>query len=104
MTLPMRMVAFANAKGGMLLCGISDSGELPGMSPEQATALSLALTEISTDTLEPYLRIDVHERELNGKIFVLVEVPKGNFVHERAGQAFIRVGETKRSMGRDECL
>lgn len=98
------MAAFANANGGILLCGVSDSGTLRGMSPTQATTLSRVLTEVSTDTVEPALRIDVVKRELDGKIIVLVEAPKGNFVHERAGQAFIRVGKTKRTMGRDECL
>lgn len=98
------MAAFANANGGILLCGVSDSGTLQGMSPAQATTLSRVLTEVSTDTVEPALRIDVVKRELDGKIIVLVEAPKGNFVHERAGQTFIRVGKTKRAMGRDECL
>ena len=98
------MAAFANANGGILLCGVSDSGILQGMSPTQAATLSRVLTEVSTDTVEPALRIDVVKRELDGKIIVLMEAPKGHFVYERAGQAFIRVGKTKRAMERDECL
>ena len=96
------MVAFANANGGVLLCGVSDSGELQGMSSKQAAALSQQLAEVSTDAVKPPLRIDVHHRELDGKVFVLVEVPRGNFVHERAGQAYLRVGATKRLMELDE--
>lgn len=98
------MAAFANANGGILLCGVSDNGILQGMSPTQAATLSRVLTEVSTDTVEPALRIDVVKRELDGKIIVLMEAPKGHFVYERAGQAFIRVGKTKRAMERDECL
>ena len=98
------IAAFANANGGVLLCGVSDSGELQGMSPKQATALNQLLAEVSTDTVKPPLRIDIHHRQLDGKIFVLVEVPRGNFVHERAGRAYLRVGATKRPMEVDERL
>lgn len=96
------MIAFANAKGGMLLCGVSDSGELLGMSSEHATALSRVLIELSADAVEPALRIDVQKRELDGKIFLLVGVPEGCFVHKHDGNAYVRVGQTKRLMGEDE--
>ncbi len=98
------MAAFANAKGGVLLCGISDGGRIQGMSPEQMAALDRLLVEVSTDALEPSLRINVHHRELDGRAFVLVAVPRGDAVHERAGRAFIRVGATKRRLGGDERL
>ena len=98
------MAAFANANGGVLLCGVSDDGRLQGMSPEQMSALDRLLVEAGTDTVEPSLRIGVHHRELDGKAFVLVDVPRGDSVHERAGRAFIRVGATKRRLGGDEPL
>lgn len=98
------MAAFANANGGVLLCGVSDIGRIQGMSAEQMAALDRMLVETSTDALEPFLRIHVHKRELDGLAFVLVEVPKGNSVHERAGRAFIRVGSSKRQLGGDERL
>lgn len=98
------MAAFANANGGVLLCGVSDDGRLQGMSPEQMAALDRLLVEVSTDAVEPSLRIDVHHRELDGKALVLVDVSRGDSVHERAGRAFIRVGATKRRLGGDERL
>ena len=96
--------AFANANGGVLLCGVSDSGELIGMSKNQADFLGHMLAELSTDTITPPLRIGVQHRRLDGKRLVLVDVPKGDFVYERAGHAYIRVGPTKRLMGGDERL
>ena len=98
------IAAFANANGGVLLCGISDGGRIQGMSPEQMAALDHLLVEVSTDAVEPSLRIHVHHRELDGRAFVLVDVPPGDAVHERAGRAFIRVGATKRRLGGDERL
>lgn len=96
------MAAFANANGGVLLCGITDDGQIQGMSPEQMTALDNLLVEVSTDAVKPALRIDVHHRELDGRAFVLVEVPRGDTVHERNGKAFIRIGAAKKRLDGDE--
>lgn len=98
------MAAFANAGGGVLLCGVTNDGQIQGMSPEQAAAVGNLLVEVSTDIVRPALRINVHHRELDGEAFVLVEVPRGDTVHERDGRAFIRVGASKRRLDGDERL
>ncbi len=90
--------AFANANGGLLLCGVADNGTIQGMSREQMVALDQMLVEVATDSIEPPLRIDVSHRELDGKSFVLVVVPRGDALHERGGQSFVRVGATKRRL------
>ena len=74
------------------------------MTPEQIAAVDSLLVELSTDAVKPALRIDVHHRELDGKAFVLVEVPRGDTIHERDGRAFVRVGATKRRLDGDERL
>ena len=58
-------------------------------------ALDRQLAEVSTDSIEPALRIDVYHRELDGRAFLLVEVPKGESLHGRGGRSFIRVGAAK---------
>ena len=94
--------AFANSVGGFLLCGVSDDGQIQGMSREQMAVLDKLLVEISTDAIEPALRIVVQHRKLQNKSFLLVEVIRGSAVHERAGNAFIRVGATKFRLEDDE--
>ena len=96
------MIAFANANGGVLLCGVSDNSQIQGMSSEQMAAVDRLLVDASTNTVHPALRINVHHRALDDKAFVLVEVPRSDTVHERAGRAYIRVGATKRRMDSDE--
>ena len=96
------MIAFANANGGLLLLGVADDGLLQGMSQAQMAALSNLMVEVSTDSIEPALRIDVHHRELDGKAFVVVEVPRGDSLHERGGRSWIRVGPSKRRLTGDE--
>ena len=84
------------------MCGIADDGASQGMSREQMAGLDKLLVEVSSDSLEPPLRIHVHHRKLADRAFVLVEVPRGEAVHERSGRAFVRVGATKRRLGGDE--
>lgn len=98
------LVAFANADGGALLCGVSDDGLVQGLTPQQVAAVDQLLVEVSTDAVRPALRIAVHHKELDGKAFVLAQVPRGDTVHERDGRAFIRVGATKRRLDGDERL
>ena len=98
------MVAFSNANGGLLLMGVTDDGLLQGMSREQMVALDNLMVEVSTDSIEPALRISIYHRELDGKAFVLVEVPRGDSLHERGGRSWIRVGASKRRLTSDERL
>ncbi len=96
--------AFANAQGGIMLCGITDDGMIQGLTREQLAALNDLLVEIGTDRLDPPLRIHVHHREIDGKAFVLAVIPRGEARHSRDGQAFIRVGASKRRLNEDESL
>ena len=96
--------AFANAEGGILLFGVAGDGTIQGMSRGQLVALDRLLVETCTDTLEPPLRINVYHRELDGQAFVLVMVPRGETLHERSGQAYVRVGSTKRRLSGVERL
>ena len=98
------LVAFANADGGTLLCGVADDGTIQGMSRQQMANLDKLLVEVSTDSIKPPLRIRGYHRELDGKAFVLVKVPRGEAAHERDGKAYIRVGASKRLLSGDERL
>lgn len=99
------IAAFANARGGVLLCGVSDDGEVQGMSPRQLAALDSLLAEVASDSIKPPVRIHTQHRELDeGKPFLLVEVPQGESQHDSPGGAFIRVGNSKRQMSSAERL
>ena len=97
------VVAFANANGGALLCGVSDDGDVQIMSRRQITNLDALLVEVCTDSIKPPVRIRTDHRELaGGKSVLLVEVPQGDSLHEGPGGAYIRVGASKRLMTSDE--
>lgn len=96
------MTAFANADGGVILCGVTDQGKIQGMGFNKLASLDKLLVEVAKDTIKPALKIKVNHRELDEKAYILVEVPKSNSVHERDGRAYIRVGATKSRLEGDE--
>ena len=98
------IAAFANANGGVLLCGVTDEGEIQGMSREQVVELDSVLVEVSSDAIKPAVRISTYHRELDGKRFLLVEVPQGEAQHDSPGGSYVRVGGSKRRMTSDERL
>ena len=99
------IAAFANTNGGVLLCGVTDEGEVQGMSREQLVALDSFLVGISTDSIKPAVRIRTYHRELTkDKSFLLVEIPEGDSQHESPGGSYLRVGGAKRKMTSDERL
>ena len=98
------IAAFANANGGVLLCGVTDAGEIQGLSREQIVALDSVLVEVSSDAIKPAVRINTYHRELEGKRLLLVEVPQGEAQHDSPGGSYVRVGGSKRRMTSDERL
>ena len=99
------IAAFANARGGVLLCGVTDDGEAQGMSREQIVALDALLVEISTDSIKPAVRIHTWHRMLpEGERVLLLEVPESDSQHDSPGGSYVRVGASKRRMTSDERL
>ena len=98
------IAAFANAGGGVLLCGATDDGDLQDMSRRQVVALDNLLVEVSTDALRPPVRIRTHHRQIDGRPLLLVVIPEGDSLHDSPGGGYVRVGGTKRRMSSDERL
>ena len=99
------LAAFANTDGGVVLCGITDSGDVQGMSREQMDVLERLLVEVCTDMVKPPIRPVVLRRATEeGVPFLLVEVPQGHTQHDSPGGSYHRVGSSKRPMTSDERL
>ena len=99
------LAAFANTDGGVVLCGVTDSGGVQGMLRDQMDALERLLVEVCTDMITPPIRLAILRRELEeGLPFLLVEVPQGHAQHDSPGGSYHRVGSSKRRMTSDERL
>ena len=99
------LAAFANTDGGVVLCGVTDSGDVQGMSREQMDELEQLLVAICTDIIKPPIRPAILRKEIEeGMPFLLVEVPQGHTQHDSPGGSYHRVGSSKRRMTSDKRL
>lgn len=98
------IAAFANADGGVLLCGVTDAGKIQGMSREQMDALERLLVDLCSDAIKPPVRPTILRRILDECPLLLVEVPQGHAQHDSPGGSYHRVGSSKRRMTSDERL
>ena len=56
------ITAFANASGGVLLCGVTDTGDVEGMSREQMDALEKLIVDVCSDSIRPPVRAGIFRR------------------------------------------
>ena len=99
------MAAFANTKGGVLLCGVNDLGEVQGLTRTQLDTLEKLVKELCTDAIKPPINPIIVRKELQtGKPFLLVEIPSGYAQHSSPGGNYHRVGSSKQPMADDASL
>ena len=96
------VAAFANASGGVLLLGVTDAGDLPGMSREHLDAVERLVGEVARDSIKPAIRVEAYRLELDGRSLLLVTVPEGHTQHDSPGGSYLRVGSSKQPMTPDE--
>lgn len=90
-------VAFANTKGGVLLIGISDKGEVRGVQIGKETINDWA-NQISQST-EPRIIPEIEGGEINGKSVIIIQIKEFPIkpVSVR-GRCYRRVGSSNRMM------
>ena len=98
------IAAFANARGGVLLLGVTDTGDVHGMSRGRLDSVERLVVEICRDSVKPAIRAETYRRELDDRSFLLVVIPEGDTQHDSPGGSFVRVGSAKQPMTPDERL
>ena len=99
------LAAFANERGGVLLCGVTDDGEVQGMSREQLEKVERLIADACADLIKPPIEAEILRLEVEpGKPLLVVEVAEGYAQHDSPGGAYRRLGSNKRKMSGDERL
>lgn len=98
------IAAFANAGGGILLCGVTDAGDVQGMTRAQLANLDTLIAEVSMESIKPSVPVLTFRRQVDGRMLLVVEVPQGYAAHDSPGGSFVRVASTKEPMSSDERL
>ena len=96
------IAAFANARGGVILIGVDDNGEIIGINRQELDRAERTVVEICQDSIDPILLIFTEKLRIDDKNLLKVEVPRSLFVHKTANGYFIRQGSSKREMPTDQ--
>lgn len=93
--------AFANHRGGYLLFGVDDKGDVMGQQVSDDTIKNIAnAIKLNTD---PKLYPSIEKIELRGKTCVLVTVEESPLKpHLAYGRAYLRVGSTNQKLDREQ--
>ena len=69
------LAAFANGRGGVMFCDVTDSGQVQGMTRGEMDALEELVANLCTDTVRPSIEVTTFRAEVDGRALLLVEVP-----------------------------
>ncbi|MYH61252.1 MAG: transcriptional regulator [Caldilineaceae bacterium SB0675_bin_29] len=96
------IAAFANARGGVILIGVDDHGEIVGLGQHNLDQTEKTVVEVCRDSIEPQVSIFTEKLQFDGKVLLKVEVPRSLFVHKSPGGYIARQGSSKREMPTDQ--
>ncbi|MFH1653680.1 MAG: RNA-binding domain-containing protein [Pseudomonadota bacterium] len=94
------VASFANTQGGMILVGVSDNGEILGLSGKKK------IQEISDafSAVVPAPDVKVSKFRVENKLLAIVEVKKGNHLFSYKHIVYIRVGKNNRPLSIHEVI
>ena len=92
------IAAFANARGGVILIGIDNNGEIIGINRQALDRGEKTVVEICQDSIDPIVLIFTEKLRIDDKNLLKIEVPRSLFVHKTSNGYFIRQGSSKREM------
>jgi ATP-dependent DNA helicase RecG len=98
------MVAFSNLRGGLILLGIDDHGEVNGVQDPDPAKIEERIQNFSREFCDPPVKFTLRKVELQAKSVIVVEIPEGSakpYWLKNHGP-IIRSGSTDRVMSRIE--
>lgn len=100
------LVAFSNSLGGILIIGVSDKGEVQGLSADDIRKFNQWIGSAATDLIKAPISPLTQVITIDGKNLLAVEVAKGTNIpyYTQEGIAYIKKGSDKRIAQPEEIL
>jgi ATP-dependent DNA helicase RecG len=96
------ILAFANFEGGLILIGVSDTGEIPGCTRPDIEEFVI---NVCRNNIRPSIIPDIETKYIDEKMALAVTIPRSDTAHATSnGRYFIRVGSTKQSPTQQELI
>ncbi|MGD9155043.1 MAG: ATP-binding protein, partial [Bacillota bacterium] len=98
------IVAFANTKGGRILVGVTDWGELQGLTGNEIAALNQMISNVCSQKIDPNIAVTTENVACEDRVVVLITVPLGpnKFYMANGSDVWVKVGADKRRAKREE--
>ena len=104
------VVAFANTSGGKLVIGVSDNREIIGIDEETIFSVKDQINSIIFDRCYPAILPEIYSVNQQGKLLLVVEVFRGNFLpyylkaEGKNKGTYLRIGASNRRADFDHIL
>jgi len=103
-SLATEICAFSNSNGGNILVGVSDDGEIIGLSIEDVKKLNQWVSNACSQKIDPQVSVTTQNIKYIAKIVMIINVPMGtNKPYMANGKdIWVKVGSDKRRAKREE--
>jgi len=97
-SLSAELVAFSNTKGGKLIIGVTDLGDIIGLSKEDVHRLNQMISNVASEHVQPAINPSTEIIATPNGVVIVVEVPKGNNrpYQDKDGTFWVKCGADKR--------
>jgi predicted HTH transcriptional regulator len=69
--------AFANTKGGKIIVGVKDTGDIRGLTPLEISKLNQMISNCCSQKIYPTISVETENIKVDNKVLIVINVPLG---------------------------